>query len=86
MSLFAIFPLLFFLSKLLHVQVAKATVQVLKRPSGFGALLGKPSSGRKPNIFPGFSSEQVLPCSCFISFSSLSLTIDLRSEDVVILY
>ncbi|XP_047045799.1 protein RRP6-like 2 [Lolium rigidum] len=39
-------------------QVAKATVQVLKRPTAFGALLGKPSSGRKPNIFAGFSSEQ----------------------------
>ena len=42
------------------MQVAKATVQVSKRPTAFGALLGKPSSGRKPNIFPGFSSELVL--------------------------
>uniref|UniRef100_A0ACD5TP73 Uncharacterized protein n=1 Tax=Avena sativa TaxID=4498 RepID=A0ACD5TP73_AVESA len=39
-------------------QVAKATVQVSKRPTAFGALLRKPSSGRKPTIFPGFSSEQ----------------------------
>lgn len=39
-------------------QVTKATVQVSKRPTAFGALLGKPSSERKPNIFPGFSSEQ----------------------------
>lgn len=39
-------------------QVAKAKVQVSKRPTAFGALLGKPSSGRRPNLFPGFSSEQ----------------------------
>ncbi|CAM0956965.1 unnamed protein product [Alopecurus aequalis] len=36
----------------------QATVQASKRRTAFGALLGKPSSGRKPNIFPGFSSEQ----------------------------
>ncbi|XP_062200590.1 protein RRP6-like 2 [Phragmites australis] len=39
-------------------QVAKATVQVSKRPTAFGALLGKPASGRRPNLFPGFSTEQ----------------------------
>uniref|UniRef100_A0A0D9XJZ6 HRDC domain-containing protein n=1 Tax=Leersia perrieri TaxID=77586 RepID=A0A0D9XJZ6_9ORYZ len=39
-------------------QVAKATVQVSKRPTAFGALLGKPTSGRKQNLFSGFSSEQ----------------------------
>jgi hypothetical protein len=53
------------------VQVAKATVQVLKRPSAFGALLGKPSSGRKPNIFAGFSSEQVLHVLALSRFLSL---------------
>uniref|UniRef100_A0A0E0M7Z1 HRDC domain-containing protein n=1 Tax=Oryza punctata TaxID=4537 RepID=A0A0E0M7Z1_ORYPU len=39
-------------------QVAKATVQVSKRPTAFGALLGKPTSGRRQNLFSGFSSEQ----------------------------
>ncbi|TVU30605.1 hypothetical protein EJB05_22235 [Eragrostis curvula] len=39
-------------------QVAKATVQVSKRPTAFGTLLGKPASGRKSNLFQGFSSEQ----------------------------
>lgn len=39
-------------------QVIKATVQVSKRPTAFGALLGKPSSARRPNLFPGFSSDQ----------------------------
>ncbi|KAE8794589.1 protein RRP6-like 1 [Hordeum vulgare] len=39
-------------------QVIKATVQVSKRPTAFGALLGKPSSARRSNLFPGFSSDQ----------------------------
>ncbi|VAH15874.1 unnamed protein product [Triticum turgidum subsp. durum] len=39
-------------------QVIKATVQVSKRPTAFGALLGKPSTARRPNLFPGFSSDQ----------------------------
>ncbi|KAF0929737.1 hypothetical protein E2562_024429 [Oryza meyeriana var. granulata] len=39
-------------------QVAKATVQVSKRPTAFGALLGKPTYGRRQNHFSGFSSEQ----------------------------
>ncbi|KAL6842391.1 hypothetical protein ACP4OV_027818 [Aristida adscensionis] len=39
-------------------QAVKATVQVLKRPTAFGALLGKPASSRRPNLFAGFSSEQ----------------------------
>ncbi|EEC67022.1 hypothetical protein OsI_33743 [Oryza sativa Indica Group] len=39
-------------------QVAKATVQVSKRPTAFGALLGKPTSGRRQNLFSGFSSGQ----------------------------
>ncbi|OEL25202.1 Protein RRP6-like 2 [Dichanthelium oligosanthes] len=40
-------------------QVAKATVQVSKRPTAFGgALFGKPVAGRRPNLFPGFSNDQ----------------------------
>ncbi|GJM84718.1 hypothetical protein PR202_ga00415 [Eleusine coracana subsp. coracana] len=39
-------------------QVAKATVPVSKRPTAFGALLGKSASGRRPNLFPGLSIGQ----------------------------
>ncbi|GJM84630.1 hypothetical protein PR202_ga00318 [Eleusine coracana subsp. coracana] len=39
-------------------QVAKATVQVSKRPTAFGALLGKSASGRRPNLFTGLSIGQ----------------------------
>ncbi|KAG8091666.1 hypothetical protein GUJ93_ZPchr0012g19672 [Zizania palustris] len=39
-------------------QVPKATVQVSKRPTAFGALLGKPASGRRQNLFSGFSNAQ----------------------------
>ncbi|RCV42789.1 hypothetical protein SETIT_9G243800v2 [Setaria italica] len=39
-------------------QVAKATVQVSKRTTAFGALFGKPAAGRRPNLFPGLSSDQ----------------------------
>ncbi|RLN18231.1 protein RRP6-like 2 [Panicum miliaceum] len=39
-------------------QVAKATVQVSKRTTAFGALFGKPAAGRRPNPFQGFSNDQ----------------------------
>ncbi|WVZ59072.1 hypothetical protein U9M48_009273 [Paspalum notatum var. saurae] len=39
-------------------QVAKATVQVSKRSSAFGALFGKPTAGRRQNLFPESSNEK----------------------------
>ncbi|CAL4942012.1 unnamed protein product [Urochloa decumbens] len=39
-------------------QVAKATVQVSKRTTAFGALFGKPAAGRRPNLFSGLSNVQ----------------------------
>lgn len=39
-------------------QAAKATVQVSKRPTAFGALFGKPAAGRRPDLFLGFSNVQ----------------------------
>ncbi|KXG38469.1 protein RRP6-like 1 [Sorghum bicolor] len=39
-------------------QAAKATVQVSKRPTAFGALFGKPAAGRKPDLFLGFPNVQ----------------------------
>jgi len=43
-------------------QVVKATVQVSKRTTAFGALFGKPAAGRRPNLFQGFSNDQVVHC------------------------
>jgi hypothetical protein len=48
------------------VQVAKATVQVSKR-TAFGALFGKPAAGRKPNLLPGLSNDQVVPVASSLS-------------------
>ncbi|KAF8672592.1 hypothetical protein HU200_049279 [Digitaria exilis] len=39
-------------------QVARATVQVSKKTTAFGALFGKPAGGRRPNLFPGSSNDQ----------------------------
>ncbi|KAG2548909.1 protein RRP6-like 2 isoform X2 [Panicum virgatum] len=39
-------------------QVVKATVQVSKRTTAFGALFGKPAAGRRPNLFQRFSNDQ----------------------------
>ncbi|KAL6643196.1 hypothetical protein ACP70R_021377 [Stipagrostis hirtigluma subsp. patula] len=60
------------LSNGVQQQVAKATVQVSKRPTAFGALLGKPASGRRPNLFPGLSSEQ-LPSTTALLRSLISI-------------
>ncbi|KAJ1295468.1 hypothetical protein BS78_01G226800 [Paspalum vaginatum] len=39
-------------------KVAKATVQVSKRSSAFGALFGKPTAGRRQNLFPESINEK----------------------------
>lgn len=78
-SVFAVYLILYLNNCI--VQVAKATVQVSKRPTAFGALLGQPASGRRPNLFPGFSSEQVLFVACCLHFS-LIRTSELSSEDI----
>lgn len=62
--------MLYFLSLYLNsfiVQVARATVQVSKKTTAFGALFGKPAAGRRPNLFSGFSNDQVVPVASFLS-------------------
>lgn len=41
-----------------------ASVQILKKPTAFGLLLGNSSSGRKPDLSRGAANKHV--CACYL--------------------